>query len=105
MACFWLWVRVPNRFSYWVSASKGVHDMIIFAPSNPKVSQFTPEGGYVIHKVRCIPGSVCRFSVWFGADGTPYDAERFSEGVRQNLNHNPTPKQWAWIRDNLRIEG
>ena len=39
-----------------------------------QIQQFTT-GGYVAHKMT-VPGSLCRFSAWFTAEGLLNDCER-----------------------------
>jgi hypothetical protein len=51
-------------------------------------------GGYVIHKMRGVAGSKCKFSVWYNDLGYPVDIERFDSRGR---SYKATDKQWEYL--------
>jgi hypothetical protein len=50
--------------------------------------------GCVVHNMRDVSGSKCKFSVWYNDLGYPVDAERFDSCGRV---YEATPKQWEYL--------
>lgn len=59
-----------------------------------QIAHFGHGLGFVAHKYR-VPGSNCRFSVWFNRDGYATSAERIDSC---NRVYEPTTAQWEYIR-------
>lgn len=55
--------------------------------------QMFADGSAVEHKVK-IPGSACKFSVWYNADGYPKDVERIDQLGR---SFEATQSQWDYL--------